>query len=1156
MFSVLPVMPWTGLAGMPTRNDTTMPVNRVQELLPAAPRRELKIPDFVATAWAGHSAFGYDLVRFTRPRVLVELGTHGGYSYFSFCHAAKDHGTGTLCHAVDTWQGDEHAGFYGDHIFSFVQNYNQAHFAGFSTLERMMFDDAAAKFEAGSIDVLHIDGLHTYEAVKHDWETWLPKVRPGGIVLFHDIAVRARGFGVFHLWEELSSKYPAFAFGHCAGLGVLCNGAVPADNPFLQLLFNGSAEERAALDAYYRVPAPLFSQMYWGWDGQLSEENSQKVAWASADEITQRFTFPAEKGPLLVRFDPARTPGVVEIASITVRHSAGAAPLLSLRRASDWGRLTLASNLVKIACAPALKLLSTGSEPQIILPALQIGEGGGTIECEIRLSICPGLPVMEKAVRQSLEGGLGMQVALGEVIGPSGIAGKRAAAIEGAIDQATKLAGRPSIFDGLRSLWRLFLYGLRRRLKISVSCSHIETPADFGNAPRSGRFTGWMFPTRGGPFFAVRARLGRHVWPGQYFVYRPDVAETFPAAGPCCGFTIPYELAGYGRRQLAIEALTHDGSWVQIVRRKMTFGVTPDHEKVEYSEWLQKSTASLPPPAAVPDGPLISVLMPVYNPPETLLRRAIQSVLGQTYRNWELCIADDASTLPHVRRVLDQSASGDPRIKVIHRPVNGHICAATNSALELATGEFTALLDHDDELEPRALAEVAAAITLHPHASVLYSDEDKIDERGRRYDPHFKPDWQPDLLLGQNYFSHLTVYRTALMREAGGFRPGYEGSQDWDLALRITGSVPAAGIIHIPQVLYHWRATAGSTALGVGEKGYSVDAARRALADHLARTGQQAELLPVPGGHWRVRHALPPLPPRVSIIIPTRNCAALLRTCVESLLSTTAYSDFEILVVDNDSDSPDALAYFGELGTRGVKVIHDPSPFNYSALNNRAVKHATGQVLAFLNNDLEVISPGWLAEMVSQAMRPGVGAVGAMLYYPDDRVQHAGVVLGIAGPQITSGVAGHSMARLPRGSEGYFNHLRLVKNYSAVTGACMVVRREIFERLGGFDETELAVAFNDVDFCLRALAAGFRNVWTPFAELYHHESASRGHDNTPEKVARFGRECTHMRVKWGPLLDDDPAYNPNLTLVREDFGLAWPPRPVVPARGPRFQRPA
>ncbi len=540
--------------------------------------------------------------------------------------------------------------------------------------------------------------------------------------------------------------------------------------------------------------------------------------------------------------------------------------------------------------------------------------------------------------------------------------------------------------------------------------------------------------------------------------------------------------------------------------------------------------------------------MPVYNAPERWLRRALDSVREQTYAHWELCIADDASTAAHVRRIMEDYASRDARIKIVYRPVNGHISAASNSALELATGEFIALLDHDDELAPHALAEIVRALAGRPTAQIIYSDEDKIDQRGRRSSPYFKPDWNPDLLLAQNYLGHLAAYRTALLRELGGFRVGYEGAQDWDVALRATNHVPAESIVHIPQILYHWRAIPGSTARKQSHKSYATTAARRVLCDHLARTGIEAEVLPVRGGHWRTRRKLPATPPRVSLILPTRNRVSLLRPCVESILKSTHYPHFEIIIIDNGSDDPATLAYLKNLGSRGVKILRDDGPFNYSALNNRAVAHATGEVLGFLNNDLKLITPDWLEEMVSHAIRPEVGAVGAMLYFPDDRVQHAGVVLGLAGPKLVNGVAGHAFKFFPRGHTGMRNRLRVAQNYSAVTAACLLVRREVFLQVGGFNEKQLAVAYNDVDFCLRLGVAGYRNVWTPFAEFYHYESASRGADDTPAKKAIHERECAYMRRTWGPLLDNDPAYNPNLTLVTEDFAAACRATPRLDAK--------
>lgn len=571
-----------------------------------------------------------------------------------------------------------------------------------------------------------------------------------------------------------------------------------------------------------------------------------------------------------------------------------------------------------------------------------------------------------------------------------------------------------------------------------------------------------------------------------------------------------------------------------------------------YQRWLKASRARPATAHALSSltrsqGPLISIVMPVFNTPEPWLSRAIESVRRQTYTRWELCIADDASTDGHIAPLLARFAALDARIKIMSRERNGHISAASNSALELATGEFTALLDHDDELAPHALAGIAFAISSRPDLEFIYTDEDKIDAKGRRFSPYFKPDWNPDLLLGQNYTCHLSVFRTARLREIGGWRVGYEGSQDWDLTLRFTAGLDPGRIRHIAEILYHWRAIPGSTALSLAEKrDYPAEAAHRALTDRLKIDGIAAELVAVKGGHWRVKRPLPSPVPKVSIIIPTRNAVDLLRRCVDSLLDGTDYPDFEIIIVNHRSDDPATLAYFEEVSRRGVRILPCNLPgFNFSSINNSAVPHATGAILAFLNNDLELINGDWLREMVAQAVRPEIGAVGAMLYYPDNRVQHAGIVLGVGERNGKPGVAGHAFKGYPRGSTGQRNRLRLAQNYSAVTAACLVVRRNLFEQVGGFDEAHLAVAFNDVDFCLRLRAAGHRNLWTPFAEFYHYESATRGQENTPEKRLRFAREAGYMRQKWGPLLDADPAYNPHLTLTREDFSLAWPPRPEM-----------
>jgi glycosyltransferase involved in cell wall biosynthesis len=539
----------------------------------------------------------------------------------------------------------------------------------------------------------------------------------------------------------------------------------------------------------------------------------------------------------------------------------------------------------------------------------------------------------------------------------------------------------------------------------------------------------------------------------------------------------------------------------------------------------------------MPRPPRISVVMPVFNPPVEWLRQAIDSVRQQLYPHWELCIADDASTLPPVRRLLAEAAAQDPRIQVVFREANGHISAASNSALERVSGDYVALLDHDDLLAEDALCHVALAILRHPQAGIIYSDEDKVDEANRRCSPYFKSDWNPDLFLSHNMISHLGVYRTSLARAVGGFRLGFEGSQDYDLALRCIEQLRPDQIVHIPRVLYHWRMIPGSAALSNDEKPYALVAGARAINDHLARIGIKAAAT-LGGGHYRVRYALPDPPPMASLVIPLRNGPARLRQCLESIWRRTTYPNYEIIVVDDGSASPPCLEYLREIAARpGVRVLRAAGPGSVPRCANLGVDQAGGAVVVLLDQAVEVIAPEWLSELVSQALRPGIGAVGACLWYPDDTLWHGGMVLGVGG------VAGHAHRGLPRGHGGYSGWAQLIRSCSAVSAACLAIRTSTYRAVGGLNEQELAQAFHDVDFCLRVRAAGHRNLWTPHAELYHHEAASsRGAEDREKAQRHCQREADHLRQCWGRLLEQDPAYNPNLTLVRSDFSLAWPPR--------------
>jgi len=537
--------------------------------------------------------------------------------------------------------------------------------------------------------------------------------------------------------------------------------------------------------------------------------------------------------------------------------------------------------------------------------------------------------------------------------------------------------------------------------------------------------------------------------------------------------------------------------------------------------------------------PLISILVPVYDTKIEWLERAINSVQRQIYQNWELCLSDDASTDPKIRQVLDNYASKDKRVKVIYREQNGHISANTNTALGLATGEFIALMDADDEISECALFWVVNEINQYPNVDLIYSDEDKMTEDGTRYDPYFKPDWNPSIILSQNVFSHLGVYRRSLVNQVGGFRLGFEGSQDYDLVLRCAELTTPSRIRHIPRILYHWRAVAGSTAVSHDAKPYAWEAGARAISEHLMRQGIAGTVKRACTDFYQVEYALGHRHPKVSIIMPSACKLELLAPCLKTLLEHSTYPEFEVLLAVNEIRYlvSEQAAYLGGLkeDPRVRVLVYEDRPFNYAHVNNWAVRQASGSILCFLNDDIEIITEDWLEKIVARLQLPNVGAVGVMLYYPNNKVQHAGVILGL------NGVAGHQYMGYSRGEEGYFGRAIIEQEFSCVTAACMGMRRELFDQLGGFNE-KFAVAFNDVDLCIRIGQAGWRIIWTPTVEHYHHESASIGRHNSPERAQEFDREVNLMRSFWGMVLDHDPAYNPNLSLTWPAYRLSFPPR--------------
>ena len=557
-----------------------------------------------------------------------------------------------------------------------------------------------------------------------------------------------------------------------------------------------------------------------------------------------------------------------------------------------------------------------------------------------------------------------------------------------------------------------------------------------------------------------------------------------------------------------------------------------EHDEIKIKEWLDLNK----------DAPLISIIIPTYNTNSTHLRECIESVRRQHYQNWELCICDDFSSSNHVRNILKDYRSKDSRIKLIFRKQNGHICKASNDALSLATGEYIALLDHDDMLADNALYWVARELQKKPYANLIYSDEDKIDDNGLRSCPHFKPAFNLDLLLSYNYISHLGVYRRDIITKIGGFRVGLEGSQDHDLALRTILESSSDQIIHIPRVLYHWRAHPESTASTPDSKDYTTESGLKAVQHFLdeqhERGGIKATAKVQAKNRFCCQWQIPAEQPSVELIIPTRDQAEILKLAIDSIIDKTDYTNYTITIVDNQSAEPSTKQFFKKLTDKHpnkINIIKYNKKFNYSAINNFAVAKSNADIIVLVNNDVEVISENWLREMVSHASRPDVGCVGAKLYYSNGTIQHGGVIIGIGQ------VAGHAHKYFPGHSPGYVDRLQYTQQLTAVTAACLAIRRNLYNEVGGLNEQDLSVAFNDVDFCLRVHARGYRNIFAPNAEMYHHESISRGSEDSPEKKERFKKEINYMLrqydVQGQGELPCDLFYNPNLTKIHEDFSM-------------------
>lgn len=867
------------------------------------PKRDLP------SAWMEHIPFGMYIMDILHPKIFVELGTFYGVSYCAFCQAVKELNLSTTCYAVDTWGGDAHTGAYDMDVLENLRQHHDPLYSTFSNLIQGSFDEAVSNFTDGTIDLLHIDGYHTYEAVKHDFDTWKPKLSRRGVVIFHDTNERSGDFGVWRLMEELKTQYPYFEFKHGHGLGIVAVGNEIPEK--LLSLVNASEEDGNLIRNFFYEMGQRVSL-----SAALAEKN--EVEYNLRNEL-QAKTLELERMQRMIIFR------IFSMFRKVVKR---------IFPANSRGRQMIDSVTKKIRSM----ILSM---PQLIK------------------TIHNGITIWKK--------------------------------------------------HGFLTLFR--------RIR----------------------------------FVATRTR-------SMHF-YKKRVSSV--------------------DKESALNVLS-----------------------------------------AFKHHPLISIVMPTYNTPLQYLQAAVRSVQSQYYPNWELCICDDASTDTTIKEWL--GSIKDDKIKVMFSKQNRGISAATNLAVQNTNGEYVTFLDHDDELTPDALFEMVQLLNKQPNLDVIYSDQDKIDHRGRRSEPFFKPDWSPEYMRSVMYIGHLVLMKRDLFDRLGGLNSMFDGVQDYELILKAGERTSQIG--HIPKVLYHWRKIPGSVALGLNEKGDKVQRLQiQAVNAHLERIGYQAEAFP--HSLFPHRTVIKPKPqfnhPKVSIIILSKNAHIHISRCLRSIFERTSYPNYEVLVVDNGTTDPLALRLLKE---SPVKVVPFNLPFNYSQANNLGAAAAQGEFIVFLNNDTEVLSSDWLEQMLFYFNDPDIAIVGPMLIYPDQTVQHAGIVLGLRS------TADHIMRGFPFDSDGYAGSLSCPRNVSAVTGACLMMRKSDFLDTGGMVEY-YGTHYQDLDLCLRFVSAGKRIVYVPYAMLVHYEGASRGRD-----YDHLDRAL--LLDTWGDVIaKGDPFYNPNFSLDSSDYAI-------------------
>ena len=1073
-------------------------------------------------SWHEHIPFAFAIMQMVKPKIFVELGTHKGDSYCAFCQAVEALGLDTSCYAVDTWEGDEQSGHYGPEILEKLRAYHDPLYGSFSRLIQSRFDQALDHFSDGSIDLLHIDGLHIYGAVKHDFEAWLPKMSTHGVILLHDINVREKEFGVWLLWQDLKDRYPSFEFRHGNGLGVIAVGSeMPKE---LMDFFATGKQDTSRISRFFSALGNniALSEQLRVETGQINELTSANQAWAV--QVTNLEKIIGDKdgeitnlGQYTKHLEHVIGDKDAQITNLEQYTKS----LETIICHKDAHITNLTSTLQSMQESSVWKIL-TKFHHGFVEPALPLGTRRRRLYdlgfISLRVMVNDGPDAFLFKIKEKLGGR-----ALNETNIP--VVEIKMVSQQVPLSLMKKLTGKFTFpLDNLREIRILTTTGKRRNADLELHVTNSE-----GTIIRKSYAKGYRILDNGYTSFNFKPiQDSKDTVFSFHLISRrePSAAVWYNESNIGDDLQLFYDkkpLTGH----IGFQAFGDSGL------------------KSKYDQWILKNEH---PVAAKPEygkeemlnfeyQPKISIIVPI-DPSGVGITAIIKSVINQKYKNWELYIAV-ATSRPDVRNSFSAYTKKDARINIRILPENRETSRISNEALSLATGEYIGLLHVSDELSPDALYEVVSALQNNRTADMIYSDEDTIDTAEHRSDPFFKPDWSPDMFFSWMYTGNLVVYNKKIIDKIGGFREEYDGSQEYDLALRFIEKTDR--IHHIPRILYHRRIVLDTAAPVLGTNNEACIAAKKALNEYMRRNTIEGE---VSDGVWIGSYNLKRKllkTPLVSVIIPTKDNVVVLKRCIDSILQKTSYTNYEIIIVDNNSKDKETYDYFRDLETiQNVKILKYEKEFNFSAINNFSVKNARGEILLFLNNDTEVITKDWMTAMLEHAQQSEVGAVGCKLLYQDNTIQHAGVILGINSISIPfeNGVAEHAHKHFPKSNDGYFGRINVIQNFSAVTAACMMVRKEVFEAVGGFDEQNLKVSFNDIDLCLKIRERGYRIVYTPYAELYHYESLSRGYEDTQEKHEQSSREFRYMREKWGKVIDKgDPYYNPNLSLRYEDFRI-------------------